>query len=199
MSTVEQVVVSIEDDIYAGIKYVADGVVEDCCAMTADIVDVAIAIGNVFVQLGEHRQVARSAEYHLPSRPGYRPAAQAIKATFAQMLSRLPSIILQGVETQVNGIFATVETDLTNGWRGIIAALDGTVTGSSAGWRRRRHRQSLPCRGMKRPHTHDLQRCAQKGTQAQSSQAVRPCGASTSCARTIPKPRPRQPVRPQRR
>ncbi|MEZ4715357.1 MAG: hypothetical protein R2851_04610 [Caldilineaceae bacterium] len=168
LSTVEQVVVSIGRDIYAGIKYVADGVVKVLRVALRDIVDVAIAIGSVFVQLG--KDIAKVVEalsiiFHLGQ---VIDTAQAIKATFAQMLGNLPSII-QGVETQVNGIFATVETDLTNAFNGIIAALDGTVTGSGAQVGAAGGIGNLQGMGAT-PHT--IFSVAPKGTQAQSSQAV---------------------------
>ena len=131
VSKVAHIVVSIGRDIYAGIKYVVDGVVKVLRVALRDIVDVAIAIGSVFVQLG--KDIIKVAEalsiiFHLGA---VLETANTIKSVFATLTTNFATSIA-GVKPTVDGFFQGAEDAINNAFANIATELEGASMASLA-------------------------------------------------------------------
>jgi len=128
VAAVAKIVVSIGKDIYLGLQYIENGIVQVLRQALRDIEDVAIAIGSVFVQLG--KDIVKAAEalsviFHLGA---VLVTADMLKSVFTTMTSNLATFVPQA-QTQLNSFFSDAETHIDNAFDTIITELDGATLG----------------------------------------------------------------------
>jgi outer membrane protein assembly factor BamB len=126
VATVAKIVVSIGRDIYLGLQYIENGIVQVLRQALRDIEDVAIAIGSVFVQLG--KDIVKAAEalsviFHLGA---VLVTADMLKNVFTTMTSNLATFVPQA-QAQLNSFFIDAETHIDNAFTTIITELDGAT------------------------------------------------------------------------